>query len=131
MRRRSCLLEIKTEAGVLCSAKLLVLWVVLCRVTGHSALRHTRVLRRRLLLLEVLLVVKGSLGGHVGGRHAAAGCHSSRLASGHLGVTVLGRVDWAVVDAVCVVRRRLRRVQAGLRRVSSCFEEEEARGLPG
>jgi hypothetical protein len=127
MRRRCCLLQLKTEANVSSSAQLLVLRVVLCRVAGHAALGHSRVLRRRLLLLKVLLVVQSGLGSHVRGRHAAAGRHSTGLASGDLGVVVLGRIDRAIVDAICVVARGFWRVQTGLRRVNSQCNGERTR----
>lgn len=63
---------------------------MLCRVTRHPALGHARVLRRGLLLLEILLVMESSLGSHVRGRHAGVGGHATRLSSGNLGVAVLG-----------------------------------------
>lgn len=118
MRRRCCLLQLKTDANISRSTQLLVLRVVLRRVTGHAALGHTRILGRRLLLLEVLLVVQRRLRSHIRRGHATAGRHSTGLAGGHLGVAVLGRVDRAIVDAIRVVSRGLRRIQAGLRRVS-------------
>lgn len=98
-----------------CLAELLVLRIVLRRVAGHAALWHSWVLIRRLLLLEVLLVVEGGFGRHVRWwRHV--GGHAARLAGRHLSVVVLGRVYRGVaIDAICVVGRRLRRVQAGLR----------------
>ena len=118
MRRRCCLLQIKTGSYVLCLAELLVLRVVLRGVTRHSTLRHSCVLVRGLLCLEVLLVVQCGFGGHVCSRHAGVLGHS-RLAGRHLRVAVLGRVDLVTaVDAVAVVAGGLGRVQTGLQGIS-------------
>jgi hypothetical protein len=99
---------------------------VLCRVTRHASLWHTWVLRRRLLLLKVLLVVESGLGSHVSCGHAIVRWHPTRLAGRDLGVAVLGGIDRAIVDAVCVVGRRLGRVQTGLGRISSRCNGDQA-----
>jgi hypothetical protein len=81
-------------------------------VAGHTSLRWHRVLVGLLLLLEIRLVVQGSFGGHVRGRHpAGVARHATGLLDRDLWVALFGRVDWAVsIDAV-------RRIASGLRRV--------------
>jgi hypothetical protein len=88
-------------------------------VAGHSALGHARVLVWGLLCcLEILLVVQRGFGGHVCSGHSSVLRHP-RLAGGYLRVAILGRVDLVLaVDAVAIVARGLRRVQASLRDVS-------------
>ena len=94
-------------------------------------MRHAWVLSRRLLLLEVLLVVQGRFWRHVRLRYTAAWWHA-RLTSGDLGVIVLGRLDGVVpVYAVGVITRRLRRIQAGLDEVLSFGLRDEWLQLGG
>lgn len=90
-------------------------------MAGHALLRHWVLIGLLLLLLlEIALVVQRSLGGHVRlGDGVVVGRHATRLASGDLGVVVLGRLDRVVyVDAICIAAGRLGRVQASLGTVS-------------
>lgn len=83
-------LDLRTGLLVLYLSQLLVLRVVATRVARHTLLGHW-VLVRLLLLLEIALVVKRSLGCHVCLRHGVVvRWHTARLARRDLGVVVLG-----------------------------------------
>jgi hypothetical protein len=104
------------------STQLIILCVLVTRVTRHTSLRwHGVLVRLLLLLLEVRLVVQGSFGGHVGGRHSTGVArHATGLLGRDLCVALLGRVDWAVsIDTVRRIASGLGSVQTGLRCVSS------------